>query len=296
MSAARRLAALLAPLCLVAALPASASTFAQVTKTCPIGGEKFEFAEQMSATSWGQLPDGMRLGTGPNPGLLPQCPKNGLVMYRDFDAATVKRLQPLVADDEYQALRQSETPHYLAWWLASRLGDEDAPWQLLAATWEAKNADPTSAQARRYAETFVAQVRAMPVANSVDSVSLRARAANALREIGDFAGAEALRAAIIIAPDMGGSDQDAIDNRKGLTDFLTRLAGPIGRSDASRAPIDMMGNHAAAERCLEPGIKREADDPPAAPLTAFEVDYCARPAMIDEIKQFNDGFDDRMSS
>ncbi|MGH6615492.1 hypothetical protein [Sphingomonas sp.] len=296
MTAGRRLAALLAPLCLIGALPAAASTFMPVTKTCPIGGEKFSFNEQMSSSSWGRLPDGMALGTGPNPGLLPQCPKNGLVMYRDFDAATVKRLEPLVASKEYQALRSSETSYYRAWWLANRLGDDDAPWIMLTATWEAKNADPASAQARRYAEAFIAQVRALPVANTVDSVALRARAANALREIGDFAGAEALRAAIAIAPDMGGGSQDAIDNRKGWAGFLAELAGPIARGDASRGPVDMMSDREAARRCLEPRVKRGAGDRPAVPLTAFEKDYCARPKLADEIKQFSDILGDRLSS
>ena len=260
--------------------PAIASTFSPVTKTCPVGGQKFRFMAQMSSTSWGQLPDGMPLGTGPYPTMLPQCPKNGLVMYRDFDAAAVTQLAVLVASPEYQALRATETPHYLAYWLARRLGDTDRlAWLLMAATWEAKNSADVDPRGKRYAEEFVALIRAAPVSSSnFESIALRARAANALRELGQFQEAETLRASIVIAPDAGGTDSDAAENREGWAQFLTLLAEPIARSDPGRGPIDMLGEREAMFRCM-----RAANQPggePVVPLTPFETSFCARPEMV----------------
>lgn len=276
---------------------ADASTFAPVTKKCAVGGEKFRFLEQMSSTSFGQLPDGMTVGTGPNPPTLPQCPKNGLVMYRDFDAATVKALTSIIATPEYQSLRATETPYYLAYWLARKLGDETPAWLLLAAGWEAKNEDPVSQRARRYAEEFIALVATTPLSDtSLESIALRARAANALRETGKFADAEALRASIRIAADAGGPDSaDNADNRKGWTDFLTLLAAPIGRGDPARAPIDMVGTREAAFRCIAPLMKRDATALPVPPLTAFEVSYCAKPDIAEAVVKLKDQLGDRLA-
>ena len=270
----------------ICAGPVCASTFVEVTKTCPVGGGKFKFPEQMSSTSWGTLPDGMTLGTGPNPYRLPQCPKNGLVMYRDFDRATIARLAPIIASAEYQSARVTETPYYLAYWLATKLGDEDRAWLLLAAGWEAKNADPVSPRALRYADEFVTLVATMPVNDrAFESIALRARAANALRERGHFAAAEALRASIKIAPDAGGTAANAVDNRTGWTTFLASLAAPIAREDTSRAPIDMIGEREAAARCVEPEEKPNPSRLAAAPLSAFEQSYCARPELAESIAQ-----------
>jgi hypothetical protein len=64
--------------------PLNASTYAEETVKCPVGGEKFKYMVLMSITQWGALPDGMPIGSGYFPTQPPQCPKNGLVMYRDF--------------------------------------------------------------------------------------------------------------------------------------------------------------------------------------------------------------------
>lgn len=291
------LAALL-PSLLTAALLASsgaASTFVPVTKKCPIGGEKFKCLEQASSTSWGQLPDGMTLGTGPNPGRLPQCPTNGLVMYRDFDKPAVQKLTAIIARADYQALRTTETPYYLAYWLATRLGDETPAWLLLAAGWEAKNEDPASPRARRYAEEFVALVTAMPASDKdFGSIALRARAANALREIGRFGDAETLRASIKIADDAGGP-ADA-DVRKGWADFLTLLAAPIARGDPSRAPIDMIGEREAAFRCLAPAMKVDAGAAAVPPLSPFEASYCARPEVAKAVAEAREALGDQLAN
>ncbi|HSI18026.1 MAG TPA: hypothetical protein VK980_09670 [Sphingomonas sp.] len=269
----RLVPALLAAALMTGPAPAWASTFAPTKKTCPIGGEKFDYMALMSISTYGELPDGMPIGSGMFPILMPQCPGNGLVMYRDFDAATVKRLEPIIASPAYQALRKTETRYYLAYRLAAELGDDGATWLLLSATWEAKNAGAAD-QAHRYMEEFVARVAAMPTsATDLTSIALRARAANALRELGRFKEAEQVRAAIVIDPEAGGSGDDAVQNRKGWARYLAKLAAPIARGDTARAPIDMLGEREASFRCLEPSRKQN----PGAALTAFETSYCARP-------------------
>ncbi len=277
------------------ATPAAASTFAPVTKKCPVGGEKFKFMELMSISTYGQMPDGMPIGSGVFPTALPQCPKNGLVMYRDFDAAAVARLTPIVASEAYQAMRSTETPYYLAYRLATELGDESAVWLLLSATWEAKAAGVTP-QATRYMEEFVSLTGKMPVdAKSFDSIVARTRAADTLRELGRFADAETLRASITIAPDAGGADAEAGENRAGWAKVIASLQAPIARGDASRAPIDLIGNREASFRCVAPDIKPEGEEKPAPPLTAFETDYCARPEMAKAVVELRGRLGDRLA-
>lgn len=282
----RLIGAILAILSIAASAPAAASTFFEVTKKCPVGGEKVKFFDQGSSTSWDALPDGMPSGSGPYPYHLPQCPKNGLVIYRDFDGPTVARLTPIVLGREYQALRAIETPYYLACWIARKLGDSDVAGLLIAAGWEAKNDDPESPRARRYADELIALVAAMPVDDSsFESIALRARAANALREKGDFAAAEALRSSIKIAQGAGGTSDDAADNRMGWAAFLTALSAPIARGDRSRAPIDMIGEREAAFRCLMPAVNPGN----VPPLTEFETAYCARPELAEEVAALREG-------
>ncbi|HSX56090.1 MAG TPA: hypothetical protein VLG14_12380, partial [Sphingomonas sp.] len=55
------------------AVPAAASTYFMVRKVCPVGGQKFKFAELGSISTWGSLPDGMPMGSGEFPIALPQC-------------------------------------------------------------------------------------------------------------------------------------------------------------------------------------------------------------------------------
>lgn len=266
------------------AFPVSATTFAPVEQTCPVGGKKFSSMAMMSTTTWGALPDGMPLGVGPNPAPLPQCPENGLVLYRDFDAASRTKLPAIVLTDTYQSQRRTETPRYLAYVTATALGDEDNRlWLLLGATWEAKNDGPAE-RAKRYMTEFVALAGTRPFkAVDFESIAIKARAANALRELGSFDEAEGLRASILIAKDAGGPD--GADNRRGWTSFLGDLAAPIARKDASRDPIDMVGARNAAQRCLAPEHKLPDGQPAAKPLTVFEQAYCKRADIKREVAE-----------
>lgn len=283
-----RITASLAAIAVLIAVPAVASTYFTVRKTCPVGGQKFKFQELGSISTWGALPDGMPVGSGEFPIRPPQCPGNGLVMFRDFTRTEIAKLIPHVQGDVYRGLRAAgETPYYLAFHTARMLGDADTEWLLLSATWEAKNAGPGSvARAARYNAEFVDLVKARAT-NPADfeSIAMRARAANALRELGRFDEAEALRAAIVIAPDAGGTSEDAPANREGWAKYLRDLAAPIARRDTTRVPIDMMTEDYAAYRCLEKeqAAKHDLPEPPA--LTEFEVQYCARPELVQAIEQ-----------
>lgn len=283
-----RISVWLAAIAAMIAVPAVASTYFTVRKTCPVGGQKFMFRELGSISTWGTLPDGMPVGSGEFPIRSPQCPGNGLVMFRDFSRPEIAKLTRYVQGGVYRGLRAAgETPYYLAFHTARMLSDADPEWLLLSATWEAKNAgSAATAQADRYNAEFVDLVRAR-AGSAVDfeSIAMRARAANALRELGRFDEAEALRAAIVIAPDAGGSADDAPESREGWAKYLRDLAGPIGRRDMTRVPIDMMTRDYAVYRCLEKEQAAKHGLPEPAALTEFEIRYCARPELVQPIEQ-----------
>ncbi|MFL9840949.1 hypothetical protein ABS767_08255 [Sphingomonas sp. ST-64] len=278
----------LAALAVALAVPVLASTYSTVEKTCPVGGQKFKFQQLGSISTWDALPDGMPIGSGLFPIALPLCPGNGLVMFRDFTPEEVAKLAAYIEGETYRGLRASgETPYYLAFHTARMLGDVGPDWLLLSASWEAKNAGPpAAARAARYNEEFVGLAKARPAdPGDFESIALRARAANALRELGRFDEAEALRASIVIASDAGGDTEDAKEYREGWTSYLDALAAPIARADPTRAPIDMMRNEQAAYRCLARAYAAKYDEPEPPALTPFEVQYCARPELAGTIAE-----------
>lgn len=279
--------ALLALLSAGGAIPARASTFTEEKVVCPVGGEKFTHMALMSISTWGALPDGMPLGSGRFPVELPQCPTNGLVMYRDFTPQEVERLAPFIASEEYRALRSAgETPRYLAYRTAQFLGDKDLHWWLLEASWEAKNDDPDGERARRYNAEFVEAAKLVqPDARNMEAIAARFRLANGLREMGRFDEAEAVRASIVISPKAGGSDADARENRKGWSGMIANLAGPIARRETGRTPIDMLGERVASGFCLRAEVAAKFKEPPPPPLSAFEQEYCAGPKLAEALKE-----------
>lgn len=163
---------------------------------CPVGGKAFSFTGYASYSRWGALPDGQPVGSAPFPLAIPECPDNGLVVFDEFDAATVAKLTPLIASADYQQLR-GETQRYRVQWLQAKLGgrEVDVLWTLLAASWEAKNGED-AARATRYGEEFVRRTLALPDdPTSLAVLALKARAVNALRELGRAA---ALRGSLFV--------------------------------------------------------------------------------------------------
>eukprot|EP01041_Mallomonas_annulata_P020906 gene20906-40825_t len=117
---ARRLGALAASAALLAGHAVAGTPVAE-KQVCPVGGERFTHQTTASYTTFGQRPDGKPYGSWVFPVTPPQCPKNGLVMYRAFAKAELARLPVLLADPVFVELRQTQTPYYRAAWLEHQL-------------------------------------------------------------------------------------------------------------------------------------------------------------------------------
>lgn len=223
---------------------------------CPIGGEAYQGWQMGSYSTYGERPDGRPYSYMHFPFPVPECPGNHLVVFDDFSDADKAALARLIATPVYARLvADGETPHYRAFWLATRLGRPDAEalgW-LQAALWAetpGRNDGPDRPDSRarraRYAATFVDRVRHLPADISArDRLWLTARAANLLRQSGDFAGADMLRqdALLLVGQPGVGAGWDR---------YLGQLAAVIARRDASAEPLDMIPAREAARYCAEP--------------------------------------------
>ncbi|HYC05809.1 MAG TPA: hypothetical protein VED40_21125 [Azospirillaceae bacterium] len=248
-------ATLLAALLTLAPGPAGAAMSAPVEITCPVGGERFTFTDTPSYSTWGTRPDGKPFGSWDFPLPIPECPGNGLVLYKDFSPAEIKRLRQIADQPGYRALR-GETTYYRAAWLTRELegGGLEAAWRLLQASWQADGAPERKA---RYQREFVEAAAALPAApDSLDWLALQGRAANALRELGEFDRAARLLAGLPPRPlDRPGADT------AGWRAYFDKLAAAVARRDARPAPPDMVPAAEAALLCLQaaerPGSPRD---------------------------------------
>ena len=260
------------------ATPTQAGIPMEQEVTCPVGGGKFEYLTTASLSTFGSRPDGKPYGSWTFPVPLPECPDNGLVIYRDFLPEEIAQLTRLVQSPDYAALRE-EVPYYRAQWLATRMdaGEADlALWLLLRASWDEDNGDPE--HKARYQTEFVERAGAYPIDPArVDTLILRFRVANALRELGRFD--EALIALDTIPLDAP-STHPMIDNednhqaREYLTQQGALLREYIARRDTSSEPARMVPEDIAAYNCalaLENGVS--------------EIDpFCSSPTMIGPVE------------
>ena len=235
-----RVAALL-PFAAHAAAPPAPVT---QTLTCPVGGERFPFTSLSAYATWGQRPDGKPYGSWVFPAPLPECPDNGLVMYRDFSRDERGRLPAILADPGFVALREGQGTWYRAAYLEHALQPRSpvTAWLLLNATWEAQDG---SLRKARYQDEFVDAVQVLGgEAAPIEAFALRVRAANALRELGRF---EEARAALAALPgDTLASDPAAAQ----WGAFLDGLARAIARGDRTPEPLDLIPRQVAAAYCL----------------------------------------------
>jgi hypothetical protein len=260
-----RLIAAAAAACAGAALlagPAAGQGTARQSMTCPIGGVSFDYVVPVGAPPLGERPDGKPYGTvAPMP--LPECPTNGLVLYKDYTPEEVAKLEPLVGSDTYQGLRKNDTQYYRAYWLMKEMG---VPGQLsllalLQAGWEA-DARP-ALRARYLAEFAEATAKAEKRPNDLRWVGMEARAVNALRELGKFDEAKARLAEIPLAPlDVKVPEGPPTDKkvgearvRRAWLAFLTAMGPALERKDSSIEPFDLLPRSVALGRCLDPGSK-----------------------------------------
>ncbi len=228
--------------------------------TCPIGGAGFQFQPVATPVVAGERPDGQPIGGVKFPIALPECPDNGLVLYKEYDLDEVARIEPLVQSEAFQALRKTETQYYRAYWLMREMGlpPELYLWALLQASWEA---DGRPELRKRYLEELVeASAKVPPRPADLAWIGMEGRAINALRELGRFD--EALERLDKVplagldspAPTGAAATPQALAlarSRRGWRTFFTAIRPAIERRDSSVEPLDLLPRSFAAGRCLD---------------------------------------------
>ncbi|PCD02145.1 hypothetical protein COC42_11790 [Sphingomonas spermidinifaciens] len=243
--------------------------------TCPVGGETFAPYQATHYSTYGERPDGRPYSYMPMPLPVPECPTNKLVVFDDFTPAEVETLAKLIAAPDYAALLTTDNAFYRGYWLATRLQrPSDLSLGLLnAAIWRetpghGQREKGDAVRAARYRETLVREVERLPAGVAAkDRLWLQARAANALRELGRFEEAEAMR---MQALTLAGSVPET-----SWQDYLERLAPVIARRDASAEPLDMIPQEEAGRICMD-----ETD------LSDFARSVCARPDVASETETY----------
>lgn len=234
-----------------AAGPAPAGTPVTETMTCPIGGGSFSFTTTASYSTYGERPDGKPYGSWTFPLALPECPDNGLVLYKEYTPEEIAKLEPLVASEPYQALRKEDTAYYRAYWLmkAMGLGPERYLWALLQAGWEAQ--DRPELRKRYLTELAETSAALPPKPADLNWIGMEGRAINALRELGRFDEASARLAKVPLAGLAATGESAEAKSRRGWHSFFTAIGPVIERKDSSVEPLDMLPRSVAFGRCLD---------------------------------------------
>ncbi|MEA3034261.1 MAG: hypothetical protein QOH04_12 [Sphingomonadales bacterium] len=248
-------------LALVAAAPAAwaAPVPGPRPMTCPVGGGSFVYRPPPPAAVSGERPDGKPYTNAVVPPPLPECPANGLVLYKDYDTDEVAKLEPIVASDAYQALRKEDVQYYRAYRLMKDmgLGPDDYLWVLLQASWQAD--DRPELRARYLTELAEASAKVPPRPDDINWIGMEGRAVNALRELGKFDEAQARLAKVplkgldVAAPeplDASPAAREARLRRAWLA-YFKAMKPVLARKDASRDPFDLLPRSVALGRCLD---------------------------------------------
>lgn len=296
------IAALALAACTVLSPPQALATtmFPQKFK-CPIGGEKFESFVIGSYSSWGSRPDGRSYGTLP---IMPvtECPCNGFILIGDtYSKEEIATLTALVASAEYQAMRKTETAHFRAWQEMKAIGRAPAALAgtLLEASWET---DDDAARKARYQRLYIEAVDALPrpaaaakedgeatTQDRKDWFFLNLRAANAQRELGDFAGAGTrldLLSQNLDHAGYGADEADEADEKAGLEGFVAKLRRLVSENNSWFEPANLVPLDVASHRCdmAEPALtpaEREVCDSPALAERRAELKRYAEEAKAD---------------
>lgn len=242
------------------AVSAPAGTPVVQKMTCPIGGKSFDFQTAASYSTYGERPDGKPYGSWPFPLALPECPDNGLVLYKEYEADEVAKLEPLIASEAYQALRQGDTQYYRAYWLMREMGmaPERYLWALLQASWEAEG--KPELRTRYLTELAEASAKVERKPSDLNWIGMEGRAINALRELGRFDEAAARLAAVPVQslegtmPSGAAATPEAIAKarvRRGWLIFFRAMKPAIERKDSSLEPLDLIPRSVAFQRCLD---------------------------------------------
>lgn len=211
---------------------------------CPVDGEAFEFTTTASYSTWGARADGKPYGSWYFPLALPECPGNGLVVYKEFAKAELPKLKASIETVDYRKLK-GDTPRYRAAWLMRKMGEpaEEIAWTINVASWEA---DGDGARKSRYQAEFVDAVDALPPGTPADAINrfaLQTRAANAERELGRFDAAQDRLARLgqeTLPARPTGADTDYQEERDGWIKFARQLAKVVARRDSSPEPPEFV--------------------------------------------------------
>ncbi|HEX8225374.1 MAG TPA: hypothetical protein VF605_16290 [Allosphingosinicella sp.] len=269
-----------------AAAPAPAGKAVTEQMTCPIGGGSFSFTTTASYSTYGERPDGKPYGSWTFPLALPECPANGLVLYKQYTPEEVAKLEPLVASEAYQALRKQDTAYYRAYWLmkAMGLGPERYLWALLQAGWEAQ--DKPELRKRYLAELAEASAAVPARPADINWIGMEGRAINALRELGRFDEAAARLAKVPLAGLNSTGTTAEAKSRRGWQSFFTSIKPAIERKDSSIEPLDMLPRTVAFGRCIDQADKiGEADKAFCAKESAGVAELRAARAKMDKEMQ-----------
>jgi hypothetical protein len=183
--------ALLACALVVPLSSASARRDVMVEYTCPIDGQKFQSMTPMSGTSFGARLDGRRIGPIAVPYPYPACPGNGFVLYRDstrLDADYIAKAKALVETEDYRRVRGGESKHFLAAWIAERMGEEPPVivGLLREAAWDAEGRGDRHTTYLRAAATKLSAWQASQTDQNEGWLYRQILLAELLRQAGDF--------------------------------------------------------------------------------------------------------------
>jgi hypothetical protein len=285
------LAALTATTALAQTASAPAAKPVSRPMTCPIGGGQFTFVTVGSIASWGERPDGKPFGSFPLD--IPECPDNGLVLYKDYEPVEVAKLEPLVASEAYQAMRKEDVPFYRAYWLMTQMGVQSEA-RLIAlqrATWAAEGKPELRA---RYLAEFAAETAKQPrKPDALNWIGMEGRAINALRELGRFDEAAARLAKVPLSslavaepkPDDRGEAAGQARSRRAWQTYFQALKAVNARGDASMEPFDMLPRREWIGRCLDgKGLSDSQQAHCTAQADAVEAERAARAKQEAELK------------
>jgi hypothetical protein len=126
------------------AQPVSARTTERVTRVCPFTGTEFTAEVEASGTRFCQRLDMKPVGAIGAPPLVPICPDDGFVVYKEtFGAEEVSTLRGWVESDEFRRITTKESPYFRIAKTLERLSapDDEVAWAYVQASWEIES-DP----------------------------------------------------------------------------------------------------------------------------------------------------------
>lgn len=264
--------------------PSDVATFDIREFVCPLTGETFTQDVGYAAMPLVQFADGSWLGDHLVDAQIPECPRDGLVLipdyenadqaqslpYREYSLDQLMQLHDLIESDAYRKLRRSSR-HERAQWIATQLGmPAQTRMQLLVrASWAATDRAGRKRLVARIADEGPALIDTFATPEAEKRTS-RVLVANALRELGRFAEADAMLDAILTSV---AADADIADpnNTNALLNTIARLRAAIAHRDDDRFPIDVSSEKWADRVCSGNDVP-----PPYGPITRNARAACER--------------------